>query len=145
LPAPTSTSSSDASSSAEDPAILTARLKQLITASPVMAFIKGSPSAPRCGFTKQLLAILNDQHIEFGSFDILTDNIVREGLKKYSNWPTYPQLYVEGELIGGLDVVKDLVASGEFLSSIPSSSIKKPAPLDLNSRLKQLINQSKVV
>jgi glutaredoxin-related protein len=63
--------------------------------------------------------ILNQEHVRFGSFDILSDNEVREGLKKLSNWPTYPQLYVNGKLIGGLDIVKELHEEGEFPSVFP--------------------------
>jgi glutaredoxin len=63
--------------------------------------------------------ILNQEQVRFGSFDILTDNEVREGLKKLSNWPTYPQLYVNGKLIGGLDIVKELQEEGEFSSVFP--------------------------
>jgi Grx4 family monothiol glutaredoxin len=79
-----------------------------------MVFIKGSPSAPKCGFSRQLVTILNDLKVAFGSFDILEDDEVRQGLKEFSDWPTYPQVYVEGELLGGLDIVKEMVAAGEF-------------------------------
>jgi glutaredoxin len=72
--------------------------------------------------------ILNQEQVRFGSFDILTDNEVREGLKKLSNWPTYPQLYVNGKLIGGLDIVKELQEEGEFSSVFP----KQVMPLLLN-------------
>ena len=79
-----------------------------------MLFMKGNPAAPRCGFSNKTVALLNEQGVKFESFDILSDNMVREGLKKYSNWPTYPQLYVKGELIGGLDIMKEMVESGDF-------------------------------
>ena len=79
-----------------------------------MLFMKGNPAAPRCGFSNKTVALLNGQGVKFESFDILSDNMVREGLKKYSNWPTYPQLYVKGELIGGLDIMKEMVESGDF-------------------------------
>jgi Grx4 family monothiol glutaredoxin len=115
-----------------------------------MIFIKGTPEAPRCGFTKQLLALLNEQGVQFGSFDILSDPAVREGLKSFSNWPTYPQLYLSGELVGGLDIVKEMVASGEFASSIPAGHItpkvdESAAAAALQSRLKALISQRRVM
>ena len=100
--------------SVKDKSSLNDRLKELVNRSKVMVFIKGSPAAPRCGFTRQLIEILDSRGIKYGSFDILSDEEVRQGLKTFSNWPTYPQLYVNGTLIGGLDIVKDLIASGEL-------------------------------
>ena len=139
-----------AAAPAESKEELHARLAKLVSASPVMIFIKGTPEAPRCGFTKQLLALLNEQGVQFGSFDILSDPAVREGLKSFSNWPTYPQLYLSGELVGGLDIVKEMVASGEFASSIPAGHItpkvdESAAAAALQSRLKALISQRRVM
>ncbi|XP_059157104.1 glutaredoxin-3-like [Physella acuta] len=114
------------------------RLKKLINSSSVMLFMKGSPAAPKCGFSRQITQILNEQGIKFSSFDILEDDDVRQGLKTFSNWPTYPQLYIKGELIGGLDIVKEMVESGELKDLVPKVE-------DLNSRLKKLVNQSPVV
>lgn len=73
-----------------------------------MLFMKGNPSEPKCGFSRQVVALLNDESIQFGTFDILNDEEVRQGLKQFSNWPTYPQLYVNGALIGGLDILKEM-------------------------------------
>lgn len=92
-----------------------------------MLFMKGTPSAPQCGFSRQLVSILRDNQVKYGCvskirtqrcalqaitdtnttsfFNILADNDVREGLKAYSDWPTFPQLYTNGDLIGGLDIV----------------------------------------
>ncbi|KAI9251447.1 glutaredoxin [Phascolomyces articulosus] len=97
---------------------LNTRLKSLIESASVMVFIKGTPQQPRCGFTRQLIDILGEQKIKYSSFNILVDEDVRQGLKAYSNWPTYPQMYVNGELIGGLDIVKELVSSGELKEMI---------------------------
>uniref|UniRef100_A0A8I5ZN19 Glutaredoxin 3 n=1 Tax=Rattus norvegicus TaxID=10116 RepID=A0A8I5ZN19_RAT len=85
---------------------LNLRLKKLTHAAPCMLFMKGTPQEPRCGFSKQMVEILHKHNIQFSSFDIFSDEEVRQGLKTYSNWPTYPQLYVSGELIGGLDIIK---------------------------------------
>ncbi|XP_055931788.1 glutaredoxin-3-like [Argiope bruennichi] len=90
------------------------RLKYLINKAPVMLFMKGNRNAPRCGFSKQAIALLEDHKVDYETFDILDDFEVREGLKKFSNWPTYPQLYVKGELIGGLDILKELAENGEL-------------------------------
>lgn len=117
---------------------LNVRLKKLINAAPCMLFMKGSPKEPRCGFSKQMVEILNKHGISFSSFDIFSDEEVRQGLKAYSNWPTYPQLYVAGELIGGLDIVKELEASGELDTVCPKAQ-------KLESRLKALINKAPVM
>jgi Grx4 family monothiol glutaredoxin len=93
---------------------ITVRLKELINTAPVMLFMKGSPTEPRCGFSRKIVDILNTNNIEFSSFDILTDQEVRESLKTYSDWPTYPQLYVKSELIGGLDIVKEMAEGGDL-------------------------------
>ncbi|XP_063635185.1 glutaredoxin-3 [Cydia splendana] len=90
------------------------RLKALINKHNVMVFMKGNRETPRCGFSRTLIQILNGTGVQYGTFDILTDEQVRQGLKEYSDWPTYPQLYVKGELIGGLDIIKELQASGEL-------------------------------
>jgi Grx4 family monothiol glutaredoxin len=90
------------------------RLKSLINTSLVMLFMKGSPSVPKCGFSRQIVEILQSNNIPFASFDILSDEEVRAGLKTYSDWPTYPQLYVNGVLMGGLDIVKEMAAQGDL-------------------------------
>ncbi|KAI5949264.1 GRX3 [Candida theae] len=86
---------------------LNERLTKLTTAAPIMLFMKGSPSSPQCGFSRQLVAILREHQVRFGFFDILKDDSVRQGLKKFSDWPTFPQLYINGEFQGGLDIIKE--------------------------------------
>jgi len=117
---------------------LNERLKRLINSASVILFMKGNPELPRCGFSRQITTILNEQECKYSTFDILEDDDVRQGLKAFSNWPTYPQLYVKGELLGGLDIVKEMVESGEIKDLVPSAE-------DLNARLKKLTNQSPVV
>ena len=73
-----------------------------------MLFQKGTPTAPKCGFSRQAIELLTDANVSFGYFNILEDDEVRQGLKSYSDWPTYPQLYVRGELVGGLDILKEM-------------------------------------
>jgi Grx4 family monothiol glutaredoxin len=97
------------------------RLKAIINQRRIMIFMKGSPSAPQCGFSNKAVALLREcglQDGEFGHFDIFSDSEVREGLKTYSNWPTYPQLYVDGELLGGLDVMNEMKEGGELSETI---------------------------
>jgi Grx4 family monothiol glutaredoxin len=93
---------------------LNRRLEQLVNSHPVFLFMKGTPEQPRCGFSRKVVDILKHEGVEFGSFDILTDNDVREGMKKFSNWPTFPQLYCKGELLGGCDIVISMHESGEL-------------------------------
>jgi Grx4 family monothiol glutaredoxin len=81
------------------------RLGELVKAAPVMLFMKGTPSAPQCGFSRQTVSILREKGIRYGFFNILADDDVRQGLKEFADWPTFPQLWVGGELVGGLDIV----------------------------------------
>ncbi|KAJ7107040.1 thioredoxin-like protein [Mycena epipterygia] len=98
----------------ETPEELDARLQRLMTQSKVVLFMKGNPAEPRCGFSRKIAALLKEQGVQFSSFDILEDEDVRQGLKKLNDWPTFPQLIVNGELVGGLDIVQEMVESGEF-------------------------------
>jgi Grx4 family monothiol glutaredoxin len=84
---------------------LFARLAELVKAAPVMLFMKGTPSAPQCGFSRQIVGILRERNVKYGFFNILADEDVRQGLKEFAEWPTFPQLWVQGELVGGLDIV----------------------------------------
>ncbi|KAM8826389.1 glutaredoxin 3 [Synchiropus picturatus] len=127
-----------ATSMQSGPADLNQRLKKLINAAPCMLFMKGSAQEPRCGFSRQIVGILKENSVQFSSFDILSDEEVRQGLKTFSNWPTYPQLYVNGELVGGLDIVKELAESGELQNTCPKA-------VTLEHRLKSLINRSPVM
>ncbi|RHZ24645.1 hypothetical protein DYB37_012528 [Aphanomyces astaci] len=88
------------------------RLLKLTTASPVMVFMKGSPNEPKCGFSRKTIGLLKDENIECGTFDILTDDTVRQGLKVFSNWPTFPQVYVNGAFVGGLDILTEMKEEG---------------------------------
>ncbi|KAF8071499.1 glutaredoxin [Lyophyllum atratum] len=106
--------SSHPSEKQETPEELEQRMRKLMNQSKVVLFMKGSPDAPRCGFSRKISGLLNDNSIEFSHFDILTDEAVRQGLKKLNDWPTFPQLIVKGELVGGLDIVQEMVESGEL-------------------------------
>ncbi|XP_050535485.1 glutaredoxin 3 [Daktulosphaira vitifoliae] len=117
------------------------RLKSLIRSAPVMLFMKGSKSQPKCKFSTAIVNLLNEVGVDFKTFDILEDNIVREKLKTFSNWPTYPQLYIKGELIGGLDIVKELKETGELNNLLNLNNTEN----ELNERLKLLINKANVM
>lgn len=92
------------------------RLNALIATAPLMLFIKGTPSSPACGFTRKLLTLLSSHgYTDFKYFDILSDEVIRESLKKKFDWKTYPMIFVKGEFIGGLDIVNEILSSGEKL------------------------------
>ncbi len=80
----------------------------------VMLYMKGTPEAPLCGFSAQTVAILKEYQVPFKSFNILDDESIRQGLKEYANWPTFPQLYVNSELVGGCDIIVELHQNGEL-------------------------------
>ena len=105
------------------PPPLDERLRALTHQSPVVLFMKGNVDEPRCGFSRQAVALLQEEKVAFTTFDILSDEDVRQGLKKYSNWPTYPQLYGDGKLIGGLDIMKELKEEGELAASLPAAKL----------------------
>lgn len=90
------------------------RIQGLVDAKPVMLFMKGTPEQPRCGFSRRVVDVLNEHGIEYGSFDILSDEDVRQGLKSFSNWPSFPQVFCRGELLGGCDIIVDMHKSGEL-------------------------------
>lgn len=95
------------------------RLADLVKAAPVMLFMKGTPGEPQCGFSRQLVAILREHGVKYGFFNILADDEVRQGLKEYADWPTYPQLWMKGELVGGLDIVSyPLLSKHDLLLSL---------------------------
>ena len=85
-----------------------------INSNEVMLFMKGTPIFPQCGFSARVVDILTKVGVKFGSVNVLESDEMREGIKKYSNWPTIPQLYVKKEFIGGCDIVKELFESGEL-------------------------------
>lgn len=107
---------------------LTKRVERLVNAAPVMLFIKGSPSEPKCKFSRRIVELLTEAGASFGSFDVLGDEAVRQGLKDYGNWPTYPQLWVDGKLVGGVDIVTEMKDSGELASILPAPPAPASAP-----------------
>jgi monothiol glutaredoxin len=90
------------------------RIKQQLQSKPVVLFMKGTPDFPQCGFSAQTVAALRACGAEFAHVNIFEAPELREALKAYSNWPTYPQLYVNGELLGGCDIALEMYRSGEL-------------------------------
>tara|TARA_B100000029_G_scaffold488161_1_gene544408 strand:- start:546 stop:893 length:348 start_codon:yes stop_codon:yes gene_type:complete len=99
-------------------------IKNEINSHEVTLFMKGTPVFPMCGFSSAVVQILNDTGINFHSVNVLDNEDIREGIKKYSNWPTIPQLYIKEEFIGGCDIVKEMYESGELKDLFNSKGIK---------------------
>ncbi len=90
------------------------RIDTLIQSSSIMVFMKGTKLMPQCGFSNNVVQILNSLSISFETFDVLSDMDIRQGIKDYSNWPTIPQVYVNGEFIGGSDILIEMYNTGEL-------------------------------
>ncbi len=90
------------------------RIKSEIESSDVVLFMKGTPAAPQCGFSMQVVQILNHLGVPYKAINVLADGEIREGIKTFSNWPTIPQLYVKNEFIGGCDITREMFQSGEL-------------------------------
>jgi monothiol glutaredoxin len=93
---------------------LQAKLDKLVTENKVFVFMKGSKLMPQCGFSNNMVQILSTLGVPFETFDVLSDPEVRQGIKEYSNWPTIPQLYVDGKFVGGSDIAIELYNSGDL-------------------------------
>jgi monothiol glutaredoxin len=90
-------------------------IKEQVTGNPVVLYMKGTPQAPMCGFSATAVQILQANNLPlFFSVNVLDDQAIRDGIKKYADWPTIPQLYVRGELVGGCDIMREMDASGEL-------------------------------
>ena len=90
------------------------RIEGLINSSPVYVFMKGNKLMPQCGFSNNVVQILHALGVPFETFDVLSDGEIRQGIKEYSDWPTIPQVYVNGEFIGGSDILIEMYNSGEL-------------------------------
>lgn len=100
-----------------DPA-LRARIESILSANPVVLFLKGSPEAPQCGFSAKTAAAMDATGADYAHVNVLADPEIREGIKVYGDWPTIPQLYIRGELVGGCDIVTQMAASGELHAAL---------------------------
>jgi monothiol glutaredoxin len=90
------------------------RIREQLAADDVVLYMKGTPVFPMCGFSARVVQILSDAGVKFQSYNVLEDPELRQGLKDFSNWPTFPQLYVKGELVGGCDIVTEMAQTGEL-------------------------------
>ncbi len=91
-----------------------ARIAEIVSANPVVLFMKGTPLFPQCGFSSRAVAILDHLGVPYESVDVLQDMEVRQGIKQFSEWPTIPQLYVQGEFVGGSDIMMEMFEAGEL-------------------------------
>jgi monothiol glutaredoxin len=98
------------------------RIKDQLESNPVVLYMKGSPEFPQCGFSGQTVQVLAACNAKYMAVNIFEDAELREALKEYSHWPTYPQLYINGELIGGCDIVTDLYKTGQLTTMIANAN-----------------------
>ncbi|MGE0115107.1 MAG: Grx4 family monothiol glutaredoxin [Steroidobacteraceae bacterium] len=98
------------------------RIKAQLSGHPVLLYMKGTPDFPQCGFSATSVRALNAVGARFESVNILEDPELRDALKQYSNWPTYPQLYVNGELVGGCDIIVEMYKNGELQKVISEAN-----------------------
>lgn len=90
------------------------RIDNLVKKHKIMVFMKGTKLMPQCGFSNNVVQIINTLGVPYETFDVLADEEIRQGIKEYSNWPTIPQVYINGEFIGGSDIMIELYQNGEL-------------------------------
>ncbi|WP_424813151.1 Grx4 family monothiol glutaredoxin [Roseococcus sp. YIM B11640] len=106
---------------------VTERIESEIQGNPVVLYMKGTPVFPQCGFSARVVQILSHVGVPFKGVNVLEDPEIREGIKAYTNWPTIPQLYVNGEFVGGCDIVMEMFQSGELQSMLKEKGIATKA------------------
>ena len=94
------------------------RIETLVASSPVFIFMKGSKLMPQCGFSNNVVQIFHSLGVPFETFDVLSDMEIRQGIKEFSNWPTIPQVYLNGEFLGGSDIMIEMYNSGELRETV---------------------------
>jgi monothiol glutaredoxin len=104
------------------------RIEKLISENPVVLFMKGTPEFPQCGFSGQVIQILDYVGAPVVGVNVLEDAEIRQGVKEYASWPTIPQLYVKGEFLGGCDIVREMFQSGELTSVLTDAGVQLKAP-----------------
>ncbi len=104
-----------------------ARIRQDISNDSVVLYMKGTPVFPQCGFSAAIVQILSNLGVKFKGIDVLSDPALREGVKRFSDWPTVPQLYVKGEFVGGCDIVREMHESGEFEELLKRHGVERAA------------------
>ncbi len=105
------------------------RIRDDIAANDVVLFMKGTPQFPMCGFSGQVVQILDYLGVPYKGVNVLESDEIRQGIKEFSNWPTIPQLYVKGEFVGGCDIVREMFQSGELQTHMTQSGLEVKAPV----------------
>ena len=100
------------------------RIEKIISENPVVLFMKGTPEFPQCGFSGQVIQILDYVGAPVVGVNVLEDPEIRQGVKEYANWPTIPQLYVKGEFVGGCDIVREMFQSGELAAVMTDAGVE---------------------
>lgn len=100
-----------------------ARIAEIVTANPVVLFMKGTALFPQCGFSSKAIAILDHLGAPYETVDVLQDMEIRQGIKAYSDWPTIPQLYVQGEFVGGSDIMMEMYEAGELQQMLTEAGL----------------------
>ena len=104
------------------------KIDKMIENDDVVIFMKGTPEFPQCGFSANVVGILNYFKVNYKSYNVLEDNELREGIKVFSNWPTVPQIYIKGEFIGGSDILKEIAENGEIDKILDEKKINYSSP-----------------
>ena len=94
------------------------RVERLVRSSEIFVFMKGNPTQPRCGFSANTVVMLESLGVSYSTFDILSDESIRNAAKEYAQWPTFPQVWFKGELIGGNDIVSEMYSTGELVGML---------------------------
>src|SRR3970040_389282 len=110
-----------------DPALRT-RIETLLTSNRIVLFMKGEPRAPQCGFSAKAIGALDALGVDYTHVDVLSDPEIREGIKQYGEWPTIPQLYIGGELVGGSDIIEQMANSGELYTVLGLAAPDRTPP-----------------
>jgi len=100
------------------------KIKNLINENDVCLFMKGTPDAPQCGFSMAVSNVLKHLNVNYKGIDVLKDENLRQEIKKYSDWPTIPQLYIKGEFVGGCDIIKEMFEKGDLQKKLKEKSIE---------------------
>ena len=103
------------------------KINKMLDENDVVLFMKGDEDFPQCGFSANVVGILNYFNISFKSFNVLQDDELRQGIKDFSNWPTIPQLYVKGEFVGGCDIIKEMFEAGELKTYLTEKGVELAA------------------
>ena len=105
------------------PEELKKKIDEIVSKDKVVLFMKGTPDFPQCGFSANVIGILNYFGVKFSSINVLEDNEIREGIKEFSDWPTIPQIYIKKEFVGGCDILREMAETGEIIKLLEKNNL----------------------